>query len=371
MPAPAHEPVDDHLDRVLLVALELELGRQVDDLTVDPGAREALPRELVEQRVVLALAAAHHRREHLEPGAVGQLQHPVDDLLRRLAGDELAAVRAVRHADPRVEQAQVVVDLGDRADGGARVARRRFLVDRDRGRQALDEVDVGLVHLAEELPGVRRQRLDVAALALGVDGVERQRRLARAGETGEHDQPIAGQHEVDVAEVVLARPADDDRVAHCRQRTGSASVGEHLFALGRVVRSDQDVGVRFARSPEVWIVLLILVVFGPFVQQMSAVESAARYACSPPRSGNGTPSMSTGTRWASTRSSSPTAASAPTSRRCSRCWQCRCSRLGCVARRGARDPPPGRRQPRPVVGHLLVDSRPALLTRGSHAPWSR
>ena len=74
MPGPAHEPVDDDLDRVLLVALELELGRQVDDLAVDPGAREALARELVEQRVVLALAAAHDGREHLEARAVGQLR---------------------------------------------------------------------------------------------------------------------------------------------------------------------------------------------------------------------------------------------------------------------------------------------------------
>ena len=40
------------------------------------------------------------------------------------------------------------------------------------GRQALDEVDVGLVHLAEELPGVGGERFDVAALALGEDGVE-------------------------------------------------------------------------------------------------------------------------------------------------------------------------------------------------------
>ena len=86
----AHEPVDDDFDRVLLVPLELELGRQIDDLTVDPGPRVALARELVEERVVLALAAAHDRREHLEAGAVGELQHPVDDLLRGLAGDELA-----------------------------------------------------------------------------------------------------------------------------------------------------------------------------------------------------------------------------------------------------------------------------------------
>ena len=39
-------------------------------LTVDPGAGEALPGQLVEQAVVLALAAPHDRREHLEARAV-------------------------------------------------------------------------------------------------------------------------------------------------------------------------------------------------------------------------------------------------------------------------------------------------------------
>ena len=222
MPGAANEPVDDDLDRVLFVPLELQLGRQVDELTVDPRPRETLPGELVEQRVVLALAAAHDRRQHLEPRAFLQLQHPVDDLLRGLARDEPAAVRAVRDADARVQQPEVVVDLGDRADRGARVARRRLLIDRDRGRQALDEVDVGLVHLAEELPRVRRQRLDVAALTFGVDRVERERRLARTRQAGEHDELVAGQLDIDVSQVVLARAADDDRVVHRRQATWSA-----------------------------------------------------------------------------------------------------------------------------------------------------
>ena len=142
----------------------------------------------------------------------GSCEHPVDDLLRGLAGDQPAAVRAVRHADAGVQQPQVVVDLGDRADGRARVARRRLLVDRDRGRQALDEVDVGLVHLAEELAGVRRQRLDVAALALGVDRVERERRLARPGQAGEDDQPVAGQPRSTFGGCARGRPWTDDRV---------------------------------------------------------------------------------------------------------------------------------------------------------------
>src|SRR3712207_9144319 len=64
----------------------------------------------------------------------------------------------------------------------------RSLVDRDGRRQALDEVDVGLVHLAEELAGVGRQRLDVAPLALGEDRVEGQARLPRPGQPGEDDQ---------------------------------------------------------------------------------------------------------------------------------------------------------------------------------------
>ena len=35
-------------------------------------------------------------------------------------------------------------------------------------------LDAGLGHLAEELPGIGRERLDVAALALGIERVHRQ-----------------------------------------------------------------------------------------------------------------------------------------------------------------------------------------------------
>ena len=124
-----------------------------------------------------------------------QLHHLVDDLLGGLPGDRLAADVAVRLADARPQQAQVVVDLGDRADRRARVARRRLLVDRDRRRQALDRVDVGLVHLPQELPRVGAQRLDVAALALGVDRVEGERRLARARQPRDDHERVARERE--------------------------------------------------------------------------------------------------------------------------------------------------------------------------------
>jgi hypothetical protein len=89
-----------------------------------------------------------------------------------------------------------------------------LLVDRDRRRQALDEVDVGLVHLPEELAGVGRQRLDVAPLALGEDRVEGEAGLAGPGQPGEDDEGVARQVERDVLEVVLARTAHDEAVGH-------------------------------------------------------------------------------------------------------------------------------------------------------------
>ena len=72
----------------------------------------------------------------------------------------------------------------------------------------------GLSIWPEELPGVGRQRLDVAALALGEDRVEGQAGLARAGQPGEDDQRVSRQVERDVLEVVLARATDDEAVGH-------------------------------------------------------------------------------------------------------------------------------------------------------------
>ncbi len=202
------QAVDDHLDVVFLLLLQRRRVGQRIHHAIDTDPAVALRVQLVEEVDELAFARAHDRREHLESQPLVHRQHLVDDLLRRLAGDPVAADRTVRGAGAGIQQAQVVVDLGDRADGRPRVAVGGLLVDGDRGRQALDEVDVGFVHLAEELPRVRRQRLDIASLPFGEDRVERQRRLARPGQPGEDDQGIAGQIEVDAAQIVLTRTLD-------------------------------------------------------------------------------------------------------------------------------------------------------------------
>src|SRR5690606_2107138 len=108
------------------------------------------------------------------------------------------------------QQPQVVVDLGDGADGRTRVVGRRLLFYRNGGGQAVDVVDVRFFHHRQELPRVGRQRLDISALPFSVDRIERERRLAGTRQAGEHDQFVAGQTQIHVPEVMSSRAADVD-----------------------------------------------------------------------------------------------------------------------------------------------------------------
>ena len=148
----------------------------------------------------------------------------------------------MRHAHRRVQQAQVVVDFSDGADGRARAAAGRLLLDGDRGAQPVDAVDVGPLHLVEELPRVGRKRLDIAALALGVNGVEGERGFARAAEAGDHGQGVARNLDVNVFQIVLACPADADTGnAHetIRFDTACRPPDSYISAHGRVSPSPE------------------------------------------------------------------------------------------------------------------------------------
>ncbi len=156
---PHHDAVDHHVDVVREFLVERRRLGDLVERAVDLDALEALLEELGELLAVLALAAAHDRRQQIEPRALRQRQHAVDHLRHGLALDRQAGRRRIGHADARPQQPHVVVDLGDGADGRARVLRGGLLLDRDGRRQAVDLVDVRLLHHLQELPGIGRQRL--------------------------------------------------------------------------------------------------------------------------------------------------------------------------------------------------------------------
>ena len=204
--ARAHDHAVDHdIDGVVAPAFERDLVLERAELAVDACAREAAGLQRVELLPELPLAAADHRREDVDARVLCVREHELHDPLERLGCDLEAAPGTMRDADVREEQAQVVVDLGHRPDGRARVGSRGLLLDGNGRRESLDQVDVGFLHLLEELARVRRQRLDIAPLPLRVNRVESERRLAGPRQPCDDDEPLARQVDVDIAEVVNAR----------------------------------------------------------------------------------------------------------------------------------------------------------------------
>ena len=102
-----------------------------------------------------------------------------------------------KRARPGEEHPQ---QIRQRRDGAHRRPRRRRpapLLQCDGGRQPRDVVDLRRAGRQQQAAGVRRDRLEVAALRLGVDGPEGQRRLARPRDAGERDQRVARGGDVD------------------------------------------------------------------------------------------------------------------------------------------------------------------------------
>ncbi len=148
------DAVGDDLDVVEALAVKLGRVAQFDDLAVHSRASPAAPEHVLEEVRELALLPPDDRREDRHLCPLGQRHDPGDDRILRLAADLPPAARTVRHADGRVEHAQVVVYLRDRGDGRTRVVRAGRLVYRDGRRQPLDLINIRPREVLQELPGV-------------------------------------------------------------------------------------------------------------------------------------------------------------------------------------------------------------------------
>ena len=125
------DAVNHHVDVVALVLFQLGQRLGVVNLPIHAKAHIALCLQLHKQLGELALLLARQRAENHQLGVFGQLQHAVHHLADGLGLQRQVMVGTKRRAGAGKQQAQVVVDLGDRADGGARVVAGGLLLDGD------------------------------------------------------------------------------------------------------------------------------------------------------------------------------------------------------------------------------------------------
>ncbi len=141
----------------------------------------------------------------------------------------------MRDTHARVQEAQIVRDLGHGSYCRTRRLGEGSLLDGNRGAQPVDSLYVRLRELLEKLPRVGAQRFDVASLTLGVDRIERERRLARTARSREDYYLAARQTEADILQVVLSCTDDDEAI-----QVGTASLARRRhFCRGRPRRTQR------------------------------------------------------------------------------------------------------------------------------------
>jgi len=143
-----------------------------------------------------------------------ELQECLGDGVDGVSAHGPAALEAVDRADAGEQDTQEVVDLRDCGHSGAGVFGRGLLLDGDGRGDALDQVRVGLVHPFQELAGIGGERFEVAALALSIESIKGQGRLAGAADSGDDDKLIERDVEVDVFQVVDPHAAECDSLVH-------------------------------------------------------------------------------------------------------------------------------------------------------------
>ena len=194
---------------------------------------------VTKERTHKTIPIPEKRRAQFDFGAVRQRQDGFQDLAGRATRAVLSCAWAVRVADGGEQQVQIARHVGHRPDRRARVGADGLLLDRDHGREPEHEIDIGLRDLRDEPLREARQRLHVPPLAFGVDGVEREARLAGTRESGDDDELVARNLDRDVPEVVHASALHGDG----RARGGISAFGSGRGALPRWVGAHEPITI--------------------------------------------------------------------------------------------------------------------------------
>ena len=211
-----HQPIDHRGDVVFFILVQFRRRFGVVNFIVHTHTDKSLPLDASKDFFVFTFLAADDRGAYLDTRTFGIGQDRIDDLRGVLAADDFAADPTVRRTGAGKQQAAVIVNLGCGRHRRARITGCAALFDSDGGGESFDMLDVRLLHLFEKLSGIGTERLDIFALAFGVDRVKCQRTLARTAQTGHHHELIPRDLDIDILQVVFTRPCDADhfRLTH-------------------------------------------------------------------------------------------------------------------------------------------------------------
>ena len=131
-PLTHHDAVHHHIDVVTELLVQNRRFFQFVELAVHLHPLKALLAQIKKLFLVLALPIANDRRQQIGARPLLHRHHRIHHVLHLHGGDGQASRGRIGRANAGKQQAHIVINLGHRADGRARVFRGGFLLNRNR-----------------------------------------------------------------------------------------------------------------------------------------------------------------------------------------------------------------------------------------------
>jgi hypothetical protein len=142
---------------------------------------------------VKTLAIFYHRGEQSQIATLLEVAaEKSPHLIACLSLDGELTIRTVLRAQPREQQPQEVINLGDGGDGAFSPAASVSLFDANGRRQAGNQIDVGPGKLLDELAGISAHGIKEAPLAFSEKEIESEGAFAGATHSGNHHKLVSG-----------------------------------------------------------------------------------------------------------------------------------------------------------------------------------
>ena len=123
------QTINDNFDMVPTRSIKTNVSRKWNRVAVNANSGIATPLQFREKVLVFTFLCADNRSQNRVAGLIWISENAADDLIARLSLDRSITLRTESLADSRVQDAEEVVDLGDRSHGGTRIVARAFLGD--------------------------------------------------------------------------------------------------------------------------------------------------------------------------------------------------------------------------------------------------
>ena len=119
------------------------------------------------------------------------------------------------HSDGRIEETIKIIDLGDRPNSRSRIARGRLLIDTDRRRESANLIHLRiLIDRGYNHTSIGREALEIPALSLGIDRIERKRGFTRPRNARYDDKFVFWDSQGYITEIVSLGSDNFEELGH-------------------------------------------------------------------------------------------------------------------------------------------------------------